>query len=210
MISEIDWYSIGFGVGSFILGASAGWSPKIMKLFKRKKTIVDSLSDSMEMHLRMQDLVTDLRRDYDSSRAFIYIFHNGGYFLNGDSIKKMSCIYESVKKGVSYEAMNGQSLSTTIAPLIMQSVTNEPKFFIVKEMQESTDKHLLEARNVYASAYVAIKRSAQVIGFVGIHYCNGDTKAFERFKDKDGIFEILQYTSDCAAIELLKANEQKG
>jgi hypothetical protein len=48
--------------------------------------------------------LTELRVKVDCARAQIVQFHNGEYFMDGISMKKLSLTHESLSKGVSEEA----------------------------------------------------------------------------------------------------------
>ena len=205
---DITWLQAGLTVGGFIIGLIAAFSKKIKnKFFKQDKgNLIPDLSETLEADLRMQDLITELRMTYNSSRAFLYMFHNGGSFYDGNSMKKASCIYESVKSGISFEASNSQNIPVSIIQQEVELVLQPtPVLTMTSELKDSFTKHYLERRNVVAVSLCPLKKDMQIVGFVGLHFCNGDIEGLDHIKGKpEGIFDMLKHAADCASIELIQ------
>lgn len=208
-LAGIDWYLLGQTAGAFVVGIGVGIIPKIISLIrwnggKEKnqayKEIFD-IKDVAEEDLKMQDILTELRMMYDCDRAFVYLFHNGGAYLDGSPMKKMSMIYESVRRGVSYEATNSRDLCVSTVPALTDIISSQVSQFVeVKTMKEDFFKHLLESRNVNISAYCPLKRGLQIIGFIGIHYCNGSNTHDECAKN----LEILEQYGSTVEVCLME------
>jgi hypothetical protein len=65
---------------------------------KKKDVVKDTIQNTMVIEAELEDI----REEFNSDRAWISQFHNGGNFYpTGKSIQKFSIFYEVAKKGVS-------------------------------------------------------------------------------------------------------------
>jgi transcriptional regulator with GAF, ATPase, and Fis domain len=218
-IASLDWFTIGQTVGAFVVGIGVGIVPKIIRWFKGKNKVnnndkygkyqqIFNIKDVAEDDLKMQDLVTELRMTYDCDRSFVYLYHNGGSYLDGSPMKKTSMLYESVRRGVSYEAANSRDLSVSTMSALTDIISSEEsQLIIVKDMKEDFFKHFLESRNVTASAYCPLKKGPQIIGFVGMHYCDGSDVTSECMKDLKNL-ERYASTIEVCLMERFKHTEK--
>lgn len=71
-------------------------------LQKQKDKNKDVIKDALASTMIVEDELEDIREEFNSDRAWISQFHNGGNFYpTGKSIQKFSIFYEVAKKGVS-------------------------------------------------------------------------------------------------------------
>ena len=71
-------------------------------LQKEKLKKKDVVKDTIQNTMVIEDELEDIREEFNSDRAWISQFHNGGNFYpTGKSIQKFSIFYEVAKKGVS-------------------------------------------------------------------------------------------------------------
>jgi len=194
-LPKIDWFIVGQSAGVFFIGFLVAFIPKVIKIFtgKNKKHSIFDITEVADRDLKMQDLLTELRMTYDSSRSYVYLFHNGGQYLDGSPMKKMSMVYESVKRGTSYEVMNSKDVSVSMIPTLTEMISSEEKKLIfIKDMKEDFYKHFLELRNIVATAYCRIMSGHQIVGFVAVDYCNENTMFPECMND---LTTLKQYAS---------------
>ena len=214
-LAGIDWLLLGQTAGAFIVGIGIGIIPKIISMLKGKKIekkaykSVFDIKEVAEDDLKMQDILTELRMIYDCDRAFAYLFHNGGAYLDGSPMKKMSMLYESVRRGVSYEAANSRDICVSTVPALTDIISsNRSQIIQIADMKDNFFKHLLESRNVNVSAYCPLKKGLQIIGFIGIHYCKGSNTHGECSQDL-AMLEQYASTVEVCLMDRFKYEEQK-
>ena len=89
----------------WVEGINKGKIKMLVQERKAKKKQITQLPDNCfwKTHTRLHETLTELRVKTDCARSQIVQFHNGGEFLDGISMKKMSLTHESLEKGVSSE-----------------------------------------------------------------------------------------------------------
>jgi len=154
------WFDIGAGAIALIAGIATGFYYLVnkgkMKMLLKEKTHSVKLPDNCfwQTHTRLHETLTELRVRTDCARAQIVQFHNGGEFLDGISMKKMSLTHESLDKGVSSELSNKQDilLSLCIDGLNLL-LKDEPIMYIVEDMKDSWCKQFYQSSNIITFAF---------------------------------------------------------
>ena len=164
------------GIGSALYYLiSKGKIKMLLQERKAKKRQTAQLPDNCfwNTHTRLHETLTELRVNTDCARAQIIQFHNGGEFLDGISMKKMSLTHESLDKGVSSEMSVKQDIlmSMCIDGLNLL-LKDEPKMHIVEDLEDSWCKQFYQTSNVIAFSFLPIKKYGQAIGFVMIQWCS--------------------------------------
>jgi len=144
-----------------------------MKLLEKRKKEEFPSSFYWSTHTHIHESLTELRVNTDCARAQVVQFHNGGYFLDGISMKKMSLTHESLAPGVSSEMgiKKDLLLSMCIDGLNLLMI-NEPKLHITDSLEDSWCKQFLENSNVIAFSFLPLKKYGQAIGYVMVQWCS--------------------------------------
>ena len=98
-----SWVEIGMIMAAVIGGISLVLFPYIHSYLKNKKTLNRQTQFDWNTHNRLHEVLTELRVQSDCARTQIVQFHNGGEFLDGISMQKMSLTHESLASGTSSE-----------------------------------------------------------------------------------------------------------
>ena len=161
-----------------------------MKLLEKRKKEEFPSSFYWSTHTHIHESLTELRVNTDCARAQVVQFHNGGYFLDGISMKKMSLTHESLAPGVSSEMgiKKDLLLSMCIDGLNLLMI-NEPKLHITDSLEDSWCKQLLQNSNVVSFSFLPLKRKNLIIGYVMCQWCSW-TKTDEI--DEDFISENIK------------------
>lgn len=101
---------------------------------------------------------------YKADRAWIAEFHNGETNYSGKSFQKFSETYEEVAKGISSEALNTQSIPTSIFVRFFNEL-NTKGFYLLKDVRSIGGKDMiglslesfLETRSIVSFLAIAIK-----------------------------------------------------
>ena len=183
MSNLTTWYEIGGIVMALAAGLATGFyylinKGKIGMLLKERresKTQIVNLPDNCfwNVHTVLHETLTELRVKTNCARAQIVQFHNGGEFLDGISMKKMSLTHESLDKGVSSEMplKQGLLLSMCVDGLMLLQ-KDDAQVYKVDELEDSWCKQFMENSNVIAFSFLPIKKHGQAVGYVMVQWCS--------------------------------------
>ena len=211
------WYEIGGIITAVIAGISTAFyylinKGKIGMLLKEKresKKQIVNLPDNCfwNVHTVLHETLTELRIKTNCARAQIVQFHNGGEFLDGISMKKMSLTHESLDKGVSSEMPLKQELLLSMCVdglMLLQS--DDAQVYKVDELEDSWCKQFMENSNVVAFSFLPIKKYGQAVGYVMVQWCS--------WKHADGAdeIEVSEYIENARGLveiqlDILKKNK---
>tara|TARA_R100000008_G_scaffold46051_2_gene27114 strand:- start:5667 stop:6335 length:669 start_codon:yes stop_codon:yes gene_type:complete len=179
-----NWYEFGGIITAILAGIGTAFyylinKGKLGMLLKERREVkkqqtVD-LPDNCfwNVHTVLHETLTELRVKTNCARAQIVQFHNGGEFLDGISMKKMSLTHESLDKGVSSEMSLKQNLllSMCVEGLILL-LEDDPKIYLVDELEDCWCKQFLESSNVIAFSFLPLKKHGQAVGYVMAQWCS--------------------------------------
>ena len=172
-----EWVSIGVSLAAVVAGFFTYFINKKIRMRAKSKDIVAPQLDFPEkfwdVHTKIQDTMTELRLRLDCARTHLVQFHNGGYFLDGISMKRMSLTHESLERSVSGEIKNHQDLVMSMfMPLLEMVKKDEATLQYVTKMEDSYPKQHLESSNVIAFSALPIRRNNMIVGYVMTQWCS--------------------------------------
>lgn len=179
------WLELGTAISLIGVGYIVG---VIKKQFAHKKK---SLTVSWSTHSQIHELLTELRVKVDCARAQIVQFHNGEYFMDGISMKKLSLTHESLSKGVSEEAGKTTNILISLFTPLMEKVLKD-----TVEVYRTTDddngicKHMMMANNTVAYAVLPLRHKNSISGYIIIDWCS-EIKA-----KRINLDEVVQFLSE--------------
>ena len=94
-------------------------------LQKNKDKNKDVIKDALKNTMIVEDELEEIRDEFNSDRAWISQFHNGGNFYpTGKSIQKFSIFYEVTKAGVSSVSHTFNNIPTSLYPKAFDHMLN--------------------------------------------------------------------------------------
>lgn len=161
------WLELGMVISLLGIGYIVGLVKKQLKIKSK------ALKVSWNTHSQIHELLTELRITADAARAQIIQFHNGEYFMDGISMKKMSLTHESLSKGVSQEAdkMNNVLISL-FTPLMEKVLKNDAGVHKTSEDDPGICKNIMQSNNTVAYALLPLKHKNMVSGYIIINWCS--------------------------------------
>ena len=207
--SSIDfWINIGAAIVGLIGGmlASVTYLKNRIVFWKKQEEIDAAITvDDIRIYGQVQEILTTLRNQCGADRVQILQFHNGGKFLDGSSMKRMSVTHESCSYGVAYEYMHMQAvLATLLWEKIEMVKKDEPQIHLVNTLSESTLRTYCRSKGTEAFAVLPIRKDALVIGFVNLDWLDAETAPSNPMEFALMLEEQRNY------IELQLAKEQKN
>ncbi len=161
------WLELGMALSLVSIGYFVGL---IKKQFLLKKK---SLKVSWATHSQIHELLTELRVKVDAARAQVVQFHNGEYFMDGISMKKLSLTHESLSKGVSEEADKTTNILISLfTPLMEKVIKNNALVYKTIDDQNSICKRIMMANNTIAYAVLPLKYKNSTSGYIIVDWCS--------------------------------------
>jgi hypothetical protein len=127
----------------------------------------------------------------DADRVYVYEFHNGESFYSGGHQQKFSCTHETLKAGVSSEALNLQDLRVSTFNDFISPVINDRKFDVpdISKLSDSLLKNWFDNRGIASTfAFPVVTLNKNIIGMIAIDF----TKNKDKLKEEEKSFIIQQ------------------
>jgi len=129
----------------------------------------------VNIHTKIHEYLTELRVVADSARTQIIQFHNGGYFLDGASIKRFSLTHESCRSGISDTRSDRQDVLLTMFGEMLELITsNNASPILTADLPDCHYKRHLETNNIIMFSIIPIRSSdgMNVIGALSVEWCS--------------------------------------
>ena len=173
-------------IGAFLTGVVGPILYLIISkhLQNQKDKKKDDVKDTIKNTMLIEQELEDIREEFNSDRAWISQFHNGGNFYpTGKSIQKFSIFYEVAKKGVSSISHTFNNIPCSLYPKAFDHMLNDEQkgIFIPDYNDEKVATYGLKgaAESVGTkSAYVIplFTLDEKFIGSLGVDYVSKKKK----------------------------------
>jgi hypothetical protein len=193
------WMDIGLGISALVFGFFVGAWRQVATNRKKNKA---NKNINWQVHSQIHELLTELRFSTDAARTQLVQFHNGEYFMDGVSMRKLSLTHESVSKGVSEggERLHGFLLSL-FTPLVGKVLDDVAVLHHTKQEKDSFFKNFFLAENIDSYMVLPIKHSGMSSGYVIVQWCSpAKTKSVQ--KKVEDIAEFMLETRNQIQIQL--------
>lgn len=132
----------------------------LLKLSSKGKKYKDTFKDESRITKKLESIL----EKYKADRVWIAEFHNGETNYSGKSFQKFSETYEEVSRGISSEALNTQSIPTSVFVRFFNEL-NTKGFYFIKNVDQLTSNDLvglalesfLTSRSIKSFLAIAIK-----------------------------------------------------
>ena len=172
------WMNVGTAIFAMIAGmfTGAAYLRKKMTFWRKEEEKGAAITvDDIRKYGQVQELITTLRNMTSADRTQILQFHNGGKFLDGSSMKRMSVTHESCRQGVAYEYMHMQAvLATLLWEKIELVKKDDSQIHFTKNLTDSTLKTYCRSKGTEAFSILPIRKDNMLIGFINIDWLDAE------------------------------------
>ncbi len=175
---------LGFIINSF--------ETEIQYLIKYKLLDKDVIIERLDGDVLIEDALYDLMNKTSSDRAYIFRFHNGVNYYNGDHKSKMSNDFEVTREGISSEAQRLQDIPVGLYAKWLKDVINYRMIYPnVDDMDDTRTRLELQRQGVEGIAVVPYYREGKILALIGIDYVRplDSVKLAYNLKDNKGDLE---------------------
>ncbi len=168
-----DWFQIGTAI---VLGLSGiGYGTRQAFKFLKKKKVKNDEDKFNYVNMRIWNLITDLRDRGKASRVSVVQFHNGGKFMDGSSMRRMSISSQACDPKVSSTMQFRQDvLVSRFVELIGILQENNSRIRMVSEQRDSNSKKFHELHDTLAFSMLPIYCSDSLLiqGYISVEWCD--------------------------------------
>jgi len=158
------WIELGIAVAVAI-------SASIWKLWPKKIYKEDDMD--WKIHTDIHEQLTELRVLSYAARAQLIRFHNGEYFMDGVSMRKLSLTHESLARGISAESDKKTNLLISLfSPLIEKIINNSADMYFTTSEKEGFHKSFLEISNINSFMVLPVKYKNNINGYLMLQWCS--------------------------------------
>tara|TARA_R100000455_G_C6205934_1_gene75091 strand:+ start:46 stop:687 length:642 start_codon:yes stop_codon:yes gene_type:complete len=194
-----SWMDVGLAVGMFVIGLAFVFK-SIMGL-KKSKGCSPFKQHTIAVHTKVHEQLTELRVLTGAGRAQICMFHNGGTFESGSSMKKFSVTHESLALAIESTLQKKKEMVASAFTHLIEHVSkDDPTPLIISEMEDSFWKSFLESQRVLMTCNLPIFCQAKgvIVGYLCLEWCSlkhmddaDDEKIQMEMEEKRSIVQAL-------------------
>ena len=194
-----SWMDVGLAVGMFVIGFAFVF--KSILGLRKSKGCSPFKQQSIAVHSRVHEQLTELRVLTGAGRAQICMFHNGGTFESGSSMKKFSVTHESLALAIESTLQKKKEMVVSAFTHLIEHVSkDDPSPIIVSKMEASFWKSFLISQRVLMTCNLPIFCQAKgtIVGYLCLEWCSlkhmddaDDEKIQMEMEEKRSIVQAL-------------------
>lgn len=144
---------------------------EIKYLINYKLLNKDVIIERLDGDVLIENALYDLMENAGADRAYIFRFHNGVNYYNGEHKSKMSCDFEVTRSGISSEAQRLQDIPVGLYANWIKDVINYKMIHLnVNEIKGARIRLELQRQGIEAIAVIPYYRGGKILAFIGVDY----------------------------------------
>ena len=176
----------------FIIYVINSFKTEIKYVINYKLLGKDVIIERIDSDVLIEDALYDLMESAGADRAYIFRFHNGVNYYNGEHKSKMSCDFEVTRAGISSEAQRLQDVPVGLYANWIRDVINYRMIHPnIRGVQDVRTRLELQRQGIEAIAVVPYYRNGKILALIGVDYVSPLTTVEyqEYLKDPKGNLE---------------------
>ena len=131
----------------------------------------DVIIERLDSDVLIENALYDLMEGTNADRAYVFRFHNGVNYYNGEHKSKMSCDFEVTRSGISSEAQRLQDIPVGLYAKWIKDVINYRMIHPnIDDIEDVRTRLELQRQGVEAIAVVPYYRSGKILALIGVDY----------------------------------------
>jgi len=131
----------------------------------------DVIIERLDSDVLIENALYDLMEGTNADRAYVFRFHNGVNYYNGEHKSKMSCDFEVTRAGISSEAQRLQDIPVGLYAKWIKDVINYRMIHPnIDDIEDVRTRLELQRQGVEAIAVVPYYRSGKILALIGVDY----------------------------------------
>lgn len=167
------WFQFGVMISAGLGGLIYG----IHKVYKKWKDARLKKSDELftQINLKIWEILTEIRIKGNASRVSITQFHNGGKYVDGSSMRRMSITHQSCDQKIpSTMQFRQDSLVSRFSELVEMLQDNDPVVRTVGELSDTNTRRFYNIHDTLAFSILPIQcsDSLTIHGYISVEWCD--------------------------------------
>ena len=159
----------------------------------------DVIIERLDSDVLIEDALYNLMERAGADRAYIFRFHNGVNYYNGEHKSKMSCDFEVTRAGISSEAQRLQDIPVGLYANWIRDVINYRMIHPnIRGVQDVRTRLELQRQGIEAIAVVPYYRNGKILALIGVDYVRPlDSVRLKRYlQDPKASLERFKVSTD--------------
>ena len=159
----------------------------------------DVIIERLDSDVLIENALYDLMESTNADRAYVFRFHNGVNYYNGEHKSKMSCDFEVTRAGISSEAQRLQDIPVGLYANWIKDVVNYKMIHPdINQIQDVRTRLELQRQGINAIGVVPYYRNGKILALIGVDYVRPlDSTKYETYlKDPKASLERFKVATD--------------
>lgn len=159
----------------------------------------DVIIERLDSDVLIENALYDLMEKTSADRAYVFRFHNGVNYYNGEHKSKMSCDFEVTRAGISSEAQRLQDIPVGLYANWIKDVVNYKMIHPdVNEIEDVRTRLELQRQGINAIGVVPYYRKGKILALIGVDYVRplDSVKYQEYLQDPKGSLERFKVSTN--------------
>lgn len=153
----------------------------------------DEEEENRKVNEKINKQLRKLLEHANANRVCCFLYHNGGYSINGRSFQKMSMMFEQVDEYTITVMKEFQNMPRSMYSVLIENVAKQGYYYIknIKDIEkiDAVTYQSFKARGVKAAYIIGIKDTDDTnLGFISVEYsinlCENEEDLKRRLLDK--------------------------
>jgi hypothetical protein len=159
------------------------YQPLISEVVK-KEIDKDPVKEDINNNVLIQQMLNNLMLKYKADRSYIFKFHNGIYYFDGNHKNHQSLAFEVCNNGISSEKQYLQNLPVSLYPNFLQQVMlNKMIYKDINDIKEETTKISLNEQGIKSVFVAPFFKEGKFVCYIGLDYVKSQYKDTFNYKE---------------------------
>ena len=167
-LNKTKWWVLFLLFNIYIINS---FKTEIKYIINYKMLNKDVIIERLDSDVLIENALYELMESTNSDRAYVFRFHNGVNYYNGEHKSKMSCDFEVTRAGISSEAQRLQDVPVGLYANWIKEVINYRMIHPdVNEIKGLRIRLELQRQGINAIRVVPYYRNGKILALIGVDY----------------------------------------
>lgn len=168
-----EWFQMGI-MGATVLAGFVYGFRKVAKVVSKSRTQKNEERFS-HVNMKIWEILSEIRLTHAASRISLTQFHNGGKFVDGSSMRKMSISHQSCDSKIASTMQFRQDVLVSRFVEIIDILHNDDtRVRMISNLNESNTKKFYELHDTVAVSILPVYSSDSMLvyGYISVEWCD--------------------------------------
>ena len=167
-LNKTKWWVLFLLFNIYIINS---FKTEIKYIINYKMLNKDVIIERLDSDVLIENALYELMESTNADRAYVFRFHNGVNYYNGEHKSKMSCDFEVTRAGISSEAQRLQDVPVGLYANWIKEVINYRMIHPdVNEIKGARIRLELQRQGINSIGVVPYYRNGKILALIGVDY----------------------------------------